>query len=136
LLLAQPAINIPITDTDDIAEKNKTPILISHICNPFANISGAITTMAMIITIKGARLNKNLSAPSGVIPSFTISFSVSAAVWNIPTGPTRLGPSLNCIHAETFLSIMISTKPSNANKLIIHTPTITNSMSIGHGAAN
>jgi hypothetical protein len=47
---------------------------------PFAKAMGANKSMATIITTKGARLKRNLSAPSGVNPSFKISFSVSAEV--------------------------------------------------------
>src|SRR5215210_7630989 len=92
LLLAQPAIKMAITETDDIAAIYSTPILTSHIWKPLAKAIGAISNMAAIIAIKGARLNRNLSAPLGVNPSFTISFIVSASDWNIPFGPTRLGP--------------------------------------------
>src|ERR1035437_8673884 len=86
--------------------------------------------MATIIAMKGAKLNKNLSAPAGVIPSFTNNFTVSASDCNIPLGPTRLGPRRICIHAETFLSMITNTSPSMANKPITHTPAITISMTI------
>src|ERR1035437_9944732 len=86
--------------------------------------------MATIIAMKGAKLNKNLSAPAGVIPSFTNNFTVSASDCNIPLGPTRLGPRRICIHAETFLSMITNTSPSIANKPITHTPAITISMTI------
>src|SRR5436190_24190166 len=127
LLLAQPAIRIPITETDETALTYNTPILISHIWNPLANGIGARMSMAMMITTNGARLNKNLSAPSGVSPSFTTSFNVSARVCSVPPGPTRFGPKRICIYAETFLSMNTRTNPSIANKPITHTPTIANS---------
>src|SRR5438876_3166217 len=136
LLLAQPAIKIPITDTEETAVMNSIPILISQIWKFFANINGARTTMETIITINGARLNRNLSTLSGVIPSFTISFNVSATVWNIPPGPTRLGPNLTCIQAETFLSIRIKTKPKTANSPITQTAMIINSMSLAMVGSN
>ena len=86
---------------------------------------GAINSMATIIAINGARLNKNLSAPMGVKPSLVNNFSVSAKDCNKPFGPTRLGPKRICIHALTFLSIITNTNPKIANRLITHTPAIT-----------
>ena len=44
---------------------------------------GAISNMATIIARNGATLNNSLSAPSGVNPSFTNNFNVSAKDWKI-----------------------------------------------------
>src|SRR5476651_318214 len=92
LLLAHPAIRIPITDKEDTADTYNTPILISHNWKPFAKAIGANSNIATNITKKGARLNKNLYALSCVSPSFINNFKVSATVWNIPPGPTLFGP--------------------------------------------
>ncbi len=46
--------------------------------NLLQKLMGAINNIATINAINGARLNKNLSAPDGVIPSFTNNFTVSA----------------------------------------------------------
>src|SRR5437868_8780963 len=54
----------------------------------------------------------------------------------MPPGPTRLGPSLTCISAETFLSIKIKTKPRNANNPMTQTAMIKNSISIAVVALN
>src|SRR5258705_4386447 len=97
---------------------------------------GAINTIATIMAIKGARLNNNLSAPFGVNPSFTINFIVSASDWNIPFGPTRFGPNLICIQADTFLSMITNINPSMANKPITHTPTMTISEMVAHVGLN
>ena len=58
---------------------------------------GAISNIEAIITRKGAKLKRNLSAPSGVRPSFTSNFKVSARVCRLPRYPTRLGPTRTCI---------------------------------------
>ncbi len=84
--------------------------------------------MAAIMAINGARLNKNLSEPLGVSPSFTNNFTVSANDCNKPFGPTRLGPRRICIQADTLRSMITNTKPNPANKPIAATPMITPSI--------
>src|SRR5215211_7484807 len=93
LLLAQPAIKILITIMDETALTYNTPMFRFHNWKSFAKAIGAINNIATTNAITGARLNKNLSAPPGVNPSFTNSFKVSANDCNIPLGPTLLGPS-------------------------------------------
>ncbi len=118
---------MPITDIEEIAEIYKTPMLISQIWMPWAKAMGARMSIETTMTRKGARLNKNLSAPSGVKPSLSVSLRVSASVCKVPPGPTRLGPWRICIYAETFLSINTRTKPSTAKSATADNPTRSNS---------
>ncbi len=122
LLLDHPAIKIAITEIEATEEIYNTPILISQIWKFLANAIGAIISMAAIIIINGAKLNKKRSAPSGVKPSFNMSFKVSAEVCNQPLGPTLLGPKRICITADTLRSINTNSNPSTANNAITNIP--------------
>src|SRR3990172_13441739 len=65
------------------------------------------TRNAGIIAISGASLKRNLSALSGTMSSFKISFRVSARGCSMPCGPTLMGPSLTWICPATFLSSQV-----------------------------
>ena len=109
---------MPMTDIDDIEETKRIPIFKSHIKKCFAKLIGASISIAGIITIKGAKLNRNLSELSGTILSFIISLIVSAVLCNNPHGPTLFGPNLICIKAATRLSMITKTRPKMANNAI------------------
>ena len=53
-------------------------------------IAKAISMAAKAII--GASMKMNLSANGGVQSSLKNIFSMSAAIWNMPNGPTRFGP--------------------------------------------
>src|ERR1017187_3079133 len=102
LLLDHPAINIPITPTADIADTYSTPMLIFQIVKPLPKAIGAMAAKHIATTNIGAKLKSNLSAPSGVSPSFNKSFTVSAIACTVPQGPTLFGPNLICMNADTL----------------------------------
>ena len=80
---------------------------------------GAMANKEVTTTIPGAKLNKNLSALSGVNHSLNNNFKVSATICKEPLGPTRFGPKRISIKAATFRSMYPKKKHNttrNANK--------------------
>ncbi len=67
-----------MTEIDETAVIYNIPMLRSHSWKSLAKAMGAINNIATIMATNGATLNNNLSAPPGVIPSFTNNFNVSA----------------------------------------------------------
>ena len=58
--------------------------------------------------IAGASRNSTLSAWAGSVSSLSRFLSPSAAGWNSPCGPTRLGPRRSCIQAQMRRSASVS----------------------------
>ena len=67
--------------------------------------------------IKGAKLNKNLSADFVIKGSFNNSFMASASVCAVPQNPTLIGPNLCWKKAHTFLSAYTRTNPNKAKRV-------------------
>jgi hypothetical protein len=64
----------------------------------------ASTTSAATTEMIGATAKMAWSALIGIMSSLSNNFSPSAAGCSNPQGPTRIGPSLACINADTFRS--------------------------------
>src|ERR1043166_131271 len=64
----------------------------------------AIVMRLGIITIAGASQKYALRTCAGVKSSFRNALTASAAGWSRPKMPTRFGPSLSWMEAETFRS--------------------------------
>ncbi|MNU04282.1 hypothetical protein D3C72_2486270 [compost metagenome] len=61
---------------------------------PQVGVTGMMTkaVSSAPMAIIGARVKITLSANGGVQSSLKNILSMSAAIWNMPYGPTRLGP--------------------------------------------
>src|SRR3989338_634232 len=104
LLEPQPAMKMPITQTEEIAIIYKMPIFRSLGIKFLPN---GIATNAMTggtTAKKGASHHTSLSASLGLISSLTRSFTASAMDCKTPCQPTRMGPNRDWICADTFLS--------------------------------
>ena len=55
----------------------------------------------------GAARNAHLLAAAGITSSLNISLIASAHGWSSPNGPTRFGPSRNCMNASVRRSIKV-----------------------------
>ena len=59
---------------------------------------------AGITAMTGANRKTGLSTPAGISPSLRAILTPSARLCNMPSGPTRLGPTRICIQAMTLRS--------------------------------
>ncbi len=103
-LLAQPAMMIPYTPIELMANRYKTPTLISAIAQPAFT---GMTAQAIIASPKvsiGANRNSARLDPDGITVSFMIILSASANGWASPNGPTTFGPRRIWIAASTLRS--------------------------------
>ena len=66
--------------------------------------SAASASIAAVTEISGAPQNTSRSAFSGMMSSFSSSFTASAMGCNSPCGPTRMGPRRTCMSAITLRS--------------------------------
>src|SRR3984885_3588139 len=104
----QPASTTLYTPSDDMARRNRIPILRSAITNPGANGTTANDIRAVATTMAGARTKTGLSAKGGIQSSLVNSLIESATICPSPKGPTRLGPSLSCHSASSRRSTQIN----------------------------
>ncbi|MNR55883.1 hypothetical protein D3C85_1763510 [compost metagenome] len=75
-----------------MAKKNSRPMFRS--ATPQVGVIGMIAkaiSKALMATT-GARVKITLSTKGGFQSSLKNIFSMSAAIWNMPNGPTRFGP--------------------------------------------
>ncbi len=75
-----------------MAKKNSRPMFRS--ATPQVGVTGTMTKASSneLIATTGARVKIRRSANGGFQSSLKNIFSMSAASWNMPNGPTRLGP--------------------------------------------
>src|ERR1700744_4751052 len=104
----QPARTTLYTPNDDIARRNRIPILRSAITNPVANGTTANDIRAVATTMAGARTKTGLSAKGGIQSSFVNSLIESATICPSPKGPTRFGPYRSCHSASSRRSTQIN----------------------------
>ena len=106
-LLDQPAIIIPYTLNEDVANKYKTPMFRSDntICSDKGKTAQPIKLKTNVNI--GAIKNILILELLGKIVSFTNSFSPSANGCSKPKKPITLGPFLLCIIPIIFLSAIV-----------------------------
>ena len=125
LLLAHPAINIPITESDEIAERYSTPILISQICR-FLQRRSVQGSAWQRSSLRGARLKEIYQRHrEPILLSKAVLMCLrwfEKCLLDLP----GLDPD-GCITAATLRSIQTNPRPSSANKVIAARPTSMNS---------
>ena len=67
-------------------------------------------------TMYGASRKSFRSADAGMMSSFWMFLTPSASHWSKPWGPTRLGPTRDCMRAHTRRSSQLVTPASGATK--------------------
>ena len=67
-------------------------------------------------TMYGASENSLASAAEGIKSSLSRFLMPSASHWRMPCGPTRFGPTRDCMRAQTRRSSQLVTPASGATK--------------------
>ena len=108
MLLAKPPRNID--KIGNVANTKYIKIFVLKSINTNSELRGINPkTTGTLIKIKiGARLNKNLSTPFGVIFSLHNNLKASAMVCRTPQKPTLFGPFLCVKYPNNFLSARTS----------------------------
>ena len=106
-LLDHPAVMIPYTLSEDVANKYRIPTLISDITTCSDNGITAQPIKLKIKVIIGAIKKIVKLELLGIIVSLTNNFKPSANGCNRPINPMTLGPFLLCIIPIIFLSAIV-----------------------------
>ena len=99
---AQPAMRMPMTDSDETARAKKMPTSRSSTTRCWLAGSTTYSSSVLISTTIGAVLNTKRSALSGMRSSFWTNLAPSASSWSRPRGPASWGPLRLCIHDMTL----------------------------------
>ena len=127
-----PASKIPTTPILEAANRKNTPTLKFSTSIPLFIGRHAKVRKEAIITMNGAKLYRNWSAPFGLKISLVSIFRTSQITCMEPHGPTRIGPRRHWKNPHTLRSIYISTMARRAYINMIHTPIATHSMNTAH----
>ena len=80
------------TLSDETPSMNRMPMFMSVTACVRPNGTTRKVVKAVMTTATGASQKTSLSAPSGIMSSFTSSLRASANGCSRPCGPTRMGP--------------------------------------------